>query len=139
MLRVGQRCEDIQKGEREEKAVKNYEGRSEIETLREAQEMVSGAAVDEDGDPITPTIAVDGADPTDEDAERKDVRTAADAEIFIGRETYLRGRRSTVSLAKFRPKRKTREEICQQVATEIGQISWHTVNKYWKEYRANLR
>ena len=69
MLRVGQRCEDIQEKERKEQAEKQYKSRPEVKTLREAQDMVSGKAIDEDGDPITPTIAVEGANPADEDAE----------------------------------------------------------------------
>ena len=112
MLRVGQRCEDIQKKERSEAALAKYEDQHDVRILRDAQDLVNEGAIEGGAEKI---------------AE------------FVETETHLKKRSRVVNLARFKPKGKTREEICQQVATEIGQISWHTVNKYWKEYRANLR
>jgi hypothetical protein len=113
MLRVGQRCEDIQKTERDKKALANYEDQHDVRVLRDAQQLVMERAV--------------GSTP--EEVER-----------FVESETHLKKTpRRTIDLKKFRPKRKTREEICQLVAAEIGGISWYTVDKYWKEYRRNIR
>jgi len=112
-LRVGQRCEDIQKKKRDEKALANYKDQHHVRVLYDAYELIK---------------------------EGSGGNTPEEVRRFIESETYLKKNVSrTVSLAKFRPKRQTRQEICRQVANEIGGISWHTVNKYWKQYRVFLR
>ena len=45
MLRVGQRCEDIQKTEPDDKALANYEDRHDVRVLRDAQQLVMEGAV----------------------------------------------------------------------------------------------
>ena len=45
MLRVGQRCEDIQKKERSEAALAKYEDQHDVRILRDAQDLVNEGAI----------------------------------------------------------------------------------------------
>ena len=114
---IGMRCEEIQR-ERDEVAFRIYQDRQRTQLKIEAQLLARERKVWKTKDEVAKGID-----------DEKDLYKKSPARL--------------VNLAKFRPRRLTRNEICQIVADELrargSRISRNKVSDCWREYRKSTK